>query len=260
MAELLVRELCVTVRRQVLVADASLTLRAGDLIALVGANGAGKSTLLRAIAGVTAHSGTVTIDGDPVAAMRPVERARRLGWLPQMIPPAWPLKVREAVALGRYAHGGDARALSTTDALAVAAALADCGVEHLADRQTTSLSGGELARVHLARALAGQAPLLLADEPVAALDPAQRLAVMATLRQRADAGTGVLVVLHDIALAARYADRIIAMQHGAIVADGVPADVVTSAMMRRLFGVETEIQHIDGRPLPLVRGISPVDG
>jgi iron complex transport system ATP-binding protein len=251
MAELTINALSVAAEGRKLVNDVSLRVGPGEMVALVGPNGAGKSSLLRAVAGVLAHSGSATIDGTDVAMLSPAERARRLSWLPQAHPPAWPVTVRAAVAIGRFAWGGGLVGQTASDTEAVERSLTLCGLTAFADRRITRLSGGELARVHLARALVAEAPVLLADEPVAALDPAHRLAVMQILRDHANAGGVVLVVLHDIGLAARYADQIIGMRGGQLMTMGPPSEVVTAAFMAELFDVTAEIHMINGAPVPL---------
>lgn len=241
-----------------IVRPTSLRMEGGELVALVGPNGAGKSSLVRALAGVARYRGSAMLDGAEIAAMPPQTRARQIAWLPQSLPPAWPVLVRDAVALGRYAHGAAPGQLAPEDARAVDAALAACNVEALTARRITSLSGGELARVHLARALAADANLLLADEPAAALDLAHRWALMALLRGEAGRGRAVLVVVHDLSLAARWADRVLVMDQARIVADGAPAAVLTRSLLARVFGVHAEIGHHNGILEIVVRG--PVIG
>jgi iron complex transport system ATP-binding protein len=227
-----------------LVADADLACRPGSLTVLVGPNGAGKTTLLRMAMGLLAPaSGRVTIDGEPIAALAPIARARRIAYLPQARPLAWPQPVRDVVALGRFAYGAAPGRLSDADCAAIDAALATCDLVDLAERASDTLSGGELARVHLARALAAQTPLIGADEPVAALDPLFQHQTMAIFRAAADAGRGVIAVIHDLSLAGRYADRMVWMQHGRIVAAGSPAETMTEARIRVVFGVNAQVRH-----------------
>lgn len=259
MAELIVRSLTVRARSAVLVEDANLSVRSGELVAIIGENGAGKSSLLRGIMGFVAHSGEAMIDGRSLATMPARERARSITWLPQTVPIAWPLKLFDAVALGRLAHGGVTQPLAGDDRRAVERAIAMCALEPLLDRSCLSLSGGEIARVHIARAIAGEAPVLLVDEPVAALDPRHRLSVMQLLRSLADAGQAIAVVLHDIELAARFADRIVAMQSARIVAQGAPSEIVTALSMSRLFGARATIDDSQGWPRPLFDP-GPADG
>ena len=221
---------------RVILDDVSLELRHGELTALIGPNGAGKSTLLRTLAGLQACEGGVRLGGRDLAALAPRERARAIAYLAQGGQIHWGLSVREIVALGRTPHSGGGR-LSPRDAEAVARALADCGLGEDADRPVTQLSGGERARVLFARALAVEAPLLAVDEPVASLDPAQQMAVMKLLAARTRAGGAVIAVLHDLGLALRYADRIVALGAGRVAADGPPRDIAASGALDRLYGL-----------------------
>lgn len=226
-----------------LVDGADLDLRPGGLVALLGPNGAGKTTLLRAALGlVRADAGSASLDGADMARMAPAERARRVAYLPQARPLAWPSPVRDVVALGRFAHGAALGRLGADDAAAVGRALAACGLEGLAGRRTDTLSGGELARVHCARALAAEAPLLVADEPVASLDPRHQFQVMDVIRRFADGGGGALVVLHDIPLAARYADRAVLLKGGRVAASGPAAGILDAGRLRDVFGVRAEVR------------------
>ncbi len=255
MAELVVSGLSVSAGVTPLVENASLRIAGGELVAVIGENGAGKSSLLSAIIGYQAPaSGQICIDGKPVAAMTASERARSVSWLPQTVPLAWPIRVRDAVALGRFGHGGVPGKLSSVDNAIVEKSLADCDLLSLAGRSTATLSGGEMARVHLARCMATRAPLLLADEPVAALDPRHQIAVMAMLQTLARGGTGVLIVMHDLSLAARFADRVIAMKQGRIVADGPVARIMVPEMLETLFGVAFSIGTERGWPQPVALG------
>jgi len=227
-----------------LVADADLTVSPSELVVLLGPNGAGKTSLLRAAIGLADASGSATLDGQTTASMPAAARARALSYLPQMRPLAWPARVRDVVALGRFAHGVTLGRLSPRDAEAVDAALVRCDLIPLADRATDTLSGGELARVHLARALAAEAPLIVADEPVAALDPRHQHRVMGLLRDFVRDGGGALAVLHDLALAAAYADRLVWMKDGRVVAEGSVRETMTVERIAEIYGVRARI--IDG--------------
>ena len=190
---------------------------------------------------------------DP-AHLNPAERARRIAYLPQARPLAWPLRVRDVVALGRFAHGAAPGRLGTDDAAAVSRALASCGLTPLAERLSSTLSGGELARMHVARAMAAEAPLLLADEPTAALDPLHQHQVMRLVRACADAGRGVLVVTHDTAQAARIADRLVWMAAGRLVADGSPEATLTAERLAEVYGVRASVRRIAEDWLVTVEG------
>lgn len=234
----------ITVRRgnKTLVDDASFDLHPGQLTALLGPNGAGKTSLLKTATGIEKPTkGTVRADGANLETLSVVNRAQKLAYLPQARELAWPARVRDVVALGRYAYGVSAVSLGAEDALAIDRALQACDLTELATRHCDSLSGGELARVHCARALAGETPILIADEPTAALDPRHAFAIMALLQSYVRDGGTALVVLHDIALAARHADRLIWMQGGQIVAKGSVPETLTEQRLAEVFGVRAEV-------------------
>ena len=228
----------------------SLDLSGGRFVALIGPNGAGKTTLLRALAGLVPASGTITLDGTPLAAMSRRERARRIAYLPQGHHVHWPLAARDIVALGRFPHGvNDPATMGAPHAAIVDAAMARTGTAQFAERVIQTLSGGERARVMLARVLAVEAPVLLADEPTASLDPRHQLAVMQDLKAEARRGTLVIAVTHDLSLAARLADVVILMANGAIAAQGLPAEVFTPELLAAIYGIRAVRQEIDGETL-----------
>ena len=238
-----------------LLRDADLTLEPGEMVALLGPNGAGKTTFLRAALGLLPLSaGTISLDGRETGAFSPPERARRVAYLPQRRPLAWPNRVRDLVALGRFAFGVSPDRLRPEDAAAVERALAACGLESLAERTVDTLSGGESALVHCARMFAAEAPLALADEPAASLDPAHQRRIMRLLRRFVDRGGGALVVLHEVALAARYADRIVWMRGGRILGGGPPKDAVTPEALRAVYDVSAEIEWRGGALLLTLDG------
>jgi iron complex transport system ATP-binding protein len=224
-------------------AGIDLSLQAGELVAMVGPNGAGKTTLLRAMAGLVAATGRLTLDGTELRLLSPAERARRIAYLPQGHVFHWPMPVADIVALGRLPRGAGAD-LSAADRAAVAGAMAATGIDAYADRPVTTLSGGERARVALARVLATEAAIILADEPTASLDPRYQLIVLGILKRHAEAGGTVLAVLHDLGLAAREADRLIVLDRGRIVAEGQPREVLTRARLAETFGVDAEIAMV----------------
>jgi len=222
-----------------------LDIGPGEIIGLVGPNGAGKSTLLKALAGlVEPTSGQITLTGRRLSDIRPDLRAKQISYFAQHHVVHWPLSVEALVRLGRFPHRGEADDAAMMDALIKAE------VEHLRDRTVTELSGGELARVLLARALAVDAPYLLADEPIAGLDPYFQLQLMTLFRELADSGTGVLVVLHDLSLAARFCDRVMLINAGIVAAQGTPRQVLTEDLLRQVFRVEMTV-NVDASP-PLI--------
>lgn len=242
MTDLIVRDLTVHAKQTCLVDHASLSLSPGELIAILGPNGAGKSSLLRTIMGLLpATSGSVLLDGEDCTSMLANKRALSISYLPQIRPLAWPISVRDVVSLGRFSHGAALGRLDATDKIAVEHAIKACDLTSLSGRSTPSLSGGEIARVHFARALAANTPFLVADEPVAALDPMHQLRIAALIRQFVDDGGGALVVLHEVSLAARIADRLIWMLDGNTVANGPPEDTLTAENMARVYGVNAAI-------------------
>ncbi|SDA13078.1 ABC transporter ATP-binding protein [Sphingomonas sp. NFR15] len=236
----------VVLGRRPVVRDVRAVLAPGTLVGIIGPNGAGKSTLLRAILGLVPAAGNVRIDDVPLASMARGAVARTLAYLPQGQTLHWPLTVERLVALGRLPHLAPMSRVGEADAAAVARALERAGVSDLRDRIATELSGGERARVLLARALAVEAPALLADEPLASLDPGHQIDVMELLRAEANGGALVVTVLHDLTMAARYCDRLLLMDAGAIVADGAPLDVLTPERLRAVYGITAAIERHGG--------------
>ena len=237
-----------------ILADVSFTLYPGCFYFLTGASGAGKTSLLRAIAGLVPPSaGSISIDDTPIAALSLPERARRLGYLPQNGQPAWALTVRELVALGRLPHRSPFAALSSGDQAAIDAAMAQTDVTHLADRTVDTLSGGEKARAKFARVLAAETDWILADEPLANLDPPHQQDVLRLMRAAADAGKGVLVVLHQLDAAARVADDILILKQGRAVAFGPCAEVLTPAKLEAAFDMAMDVITHQGRTAILPR-------
>ncbi|WP_420139918.1 ABC transporter ATP-binding protein [Sphingomonas sp.] len=221
----------------------------GDgVIGLIGPNGAGKSTLIRAIAGLMAYEGVITIDGRP-APLAARERARRIAYLPQGQTIHWPLTVERLVALGRLPHLAPFARPGAVDGVAIAAALERTELTALRDRPIDQLSGGERARVLLARALAVEAPLLLADEPLAALDPSHQIEVMGLLRGEAARGATVIAVLHDLTIAARWCDRLLILNEGRLVADGSPDVVLNAERIAAVYGVTAHLGRSGGAPI-----------
>ena len=227
--------------------DVSLELASGHLVALVGPNGAGTTTLLRALAGLVPATGRIAVGGRALDSLSLRDRARRFAYLPQGHIVHWPLPSRDIVALGRYPHGAsDPARLSPRDSEAVARAMQAADVVQFADRRATELSGGERSRVALARVLAVEAPVILADEPTSSLDPRHQLDVIKTLRTAADTGVLVIVVTHDLGLAARFADRVLVLSAGRLVSQGKPADALSAQALAEVFRIRayrTEHEH-----------------
>lgn len=219
----------------------------GELVGLVGANGAGKSTLLRVLAGLLRpDAGEVALDGAPLSAMPPARLALARAYLPQTAEAHWSLTAGQVVALARLPHrraSGD-----KADALAVTKAMDRAGTLPLRDRRLDQLSGGERMRVLLARALAVEAPILLADEPIAGLDPLQQIRVMQLLLGLAESGTAVIAVLHDLTLAARFCHRLTLLHEGAVLADAAPDAVLTDANLAAAYGIS--VRRHDGYVVP----------
>lgn len=222
-----------------------LTVPAGELVALIGPNGAGKSSLLQALAGLLPVThGSITLHGRTLAAWQPGALARARAYLGQHASVHWPMPVRDIVALGRLPFGQ--RRQTAADDAAIARAMQAAEVSALADRSIMALSEGEKARVLIARLLATGAPLLLADEPTAALDLAHQHQLMLLFRRHADDGGSAVLVLHDLNLAARYCDRLVLLSGGECCAQGGPAEVLTEARLADVYGVSSELLPRDG--------------
>ncbi len=215
----------------------SFTAEKGALIALAGPNGAGKSTLLKAIAGVVPFSGAVRIEGVHTNDLSPGDCARRLTFLAQGRVAHWPMTVERVVALGRLPYGRTGPSLTQDDAEAVERAMQATDTVALRDRRIDQLSGGERARALLARALAGETSILLADEPTEALDPSHRLQIMDALKNETQRGALVIAAMHDLSLAAQYADRAILIDQGALVAYGTADEVLSLDRIAQVYGV-----------------------
>jgi len=239
MSTLAIRQLQFSRGPRVILKGLDLTLSAGRVTAILGPNGAGKSTLLGCLAGLLApESGSIDVDGARLDTLPGKERARRIAFLPQSAMIAWPIDVQTLVGLGRIPYSGVASDEQNREA--VHQAMEMTRVSQWADRIVNELSGGERARVLLARVLAGTSQWILADEPFTGLDPAHQLEAAELLRQFAANGGGVVLTVHDLSLAARIADRIVLLNEGCIVADGTPEHALDAANLRAVYGVETE--------------------
>jgi iron complex transport system ATP-binding protein len=215
----------------------SLIAASGRLTALAGPNGSGKSTIVRALLGrADVVSGSVAVGNDDVKALSLPELARRVAVVPQREDSAFPIQVREYVALGRYPHLGLWRAATKADDTAVNDALEQAGIGDLAARDTNALSGGEWQRVRIARALAQQAPALVLDEPTTFLDIAHEMAIFELLSSLARSGLAVLLVSHQLNLVARFADTIVLLDEGKVAVSGAPADVMKADRLEAIYG------------------------
>ncbi|HEX3275793.1 MAG TPA: ABC transporter ATP-binding protein [Gemmatimonadales bacterium] len=236
----------------------SCAVAAGELVAVGGPNGSGKTSLVRALTGLLAPAaGTVQVRGRPVAAWGHAELARVMAVVPQREEIAFPLRVHEAVMLGRYARLGPLGSPGTADLAAVASALARCDAAGLAERSTDTLSGGEWQRVRLARALAQEPAVLVLDEPTASLDVRHEMEILELIHQLVRQGLAGLVVTHQLNLAARFADRMVLLDHGRVAAEGRPVEVLRQDILSRVFGWPVAITWWqDGSPqvIPLRAG------
>jgi iron complex transport system ATP-binding protein len=238
---------------RVVIDGLDLSLERGRITTLVGANGSGKSTLLKALGRILRPAaGSVLLEGEAIGSLPTKEVARRLAILPQT-PTAPPgITVRDLVMRGRNPHQTWARPWSADDAAIVARTLADTGLTEVADRDVATLSGGQRQRVWIALVVAQQAATLLLDEPTTFLDLTHQLSVLRLVRRiNREAGSTVVMVLHDLSLAARYSDRLVVLHQGRIVADGPPADVVTPEMLHTAFDLKARVvpDPVTGTPL-----------
>jgi iron complex transport system ATP-binding protein len=234
-----------------IVTDVDVAVRAGEVLAVVGPNGAGKSTLLSLLAGDRpCDAGSVLIDGEPIGSWSSTELALRRAVLLQQVSLSFPFTVGEVVAMGRAPWQG--LPADSDDEQVVADSMAETGVTQFVGRHFQSLSGGEKARVALARVLAQRAPVLLLDEPTAALDLHHQESVLEVARRCAVGGAAVVVVLHDLGLAAAHADRALVLAGGRVAAVGTPSEVFTSALLSDVYGHDIEVFPHPRTGLPLV--------
>jgi len=239
-----------------ILAGLDLGIAAGEVVGLIGPNGAGKTTLLKAMAGLLPlDGGEICVQGRPLRQIRRNTLARSLAYLPQGGDYHWAVSVETLVMLGRLPHRGLWRGPSHADRVAVERALEACDVAQFRDRPTTLLSGGERTRVLLARALASEPRLLLADEPVAGLDPGHQIDVMEKLRDLARSGAGVVVAMHDLTLAARFCDRLALLHGKRIATEGSPAVVLSPENLARCYGIRAYHGSAEGNAIvvPLER-------
>ncbi len=245
--DLIIDGLAVKLGKRTVLRDVSAHFKPGRVTAILGPNGAGKSTLVKAAAALVDRSaGSIRLDAHDVQAMDPRGRARAIGYLPQDATVHWNIVARDVVALGRMPHLGVHAAPSAEDRAIVDRAMHDTETIHLANRPVGELSGGERARVLLARIFAGEPRWLLADEPLASLDPSHQIDLLARLRTYAGGGVGVVIVLHDLVQAQRAADDALLIADGRVVAFGPVADVLTPDTLAQVFGVRVALLEDGG--------------
>ncbi|WP_371037128.1 MULTISPECIES: ABC transporter ATP-binding protein [unclassified Rhodosalinus] len=232
MSLLSLSDLSVRLRGRDVLAGVTLDIGPGEVVGLIGPNGAGKTTLMRAALGLLPARGHSSL-----AALPPRARARAAAWMPQAREIAWPVSVETLVMLGRIPHMAGGQRPSEGDIAAVERALAAMGLGSFRHRTATRLSGGEQARALIARALAQDTPLIVADEPIAGLDPAHQISTMKSFARIAEDGRAALVSIHDLGLAARHCTRLVLLDGGQVAADGPPGEVLTPARLAEVFHV-----------------------
>ena len=239
--------LSVSLDDMAVLSDVSFSVAKGEVVGLVGPNGAGKTTILKILTGaLKPQAGQVEILGKSLRRFSAQALARQLGYLPQEAEVHWPLAVERIVALGRVPHLMPWEDLKSSDEKIIEDAMRATDAFHLKGRRIDHLAGGEKALVMIARLLAGEPKILLADEPVQGLDPAHALQVMELLRDVVEGGRGVLVVLHDLALASRFCDRVLLLHHGKIAASGRPEEVFSPEHLKASYHIEAKYGSGDG--------------
>ncbi len=224
--------------------DVTVDFKPGQITAIIGPNGAGKSSLIKALSGlIQPITGTITVNGVGLSSLTDRERAQTIGYLPQDGGPAWAVTVRDMVSLGRIAH----RAHPDDHQAAIDEAMTATDITHLADRIVDTLSGGELARAKIARVMAGKPQWILADEPLANLDPPHQRDVLVLFQNAAKEGIGIITVLHQLNSVMNYADTSIVMKQGKIIAQGPSHTTLTPIMLKACYGMDFDIVQKDGR-------------
>lgn len=252
MSLLTLSDFAVRLRGRDIFCDVTFSIGEGEFVGLIGPNGAGKTTLMRAALGLLPFEGHSSL-----AACSEVERAQQAAWMPQAREIAWPVTVETVVMLGRTPYLSSLQQATAEDQVKVDAALEQMELTEMRQRSATYLSGGEQARVLIARALAQDTPLLLADEPIAGLDPAHQIATMETFAALAAQGKSSLVSLHDLGLAVRHCSRLLLLGDGGLVADGPPEEVLTPDRLARVFGISAWFGQTENglvyQPLEVIR-------
>ena len=253
------KQVSVTLGGRQIIKWIDLSFAAGSFVGLIGPNGAGKSTLMRALAGLAPFSGEINISGHAMASMTSNARAHQIAYLAQSRDIAWPVSVEAVVALGRLPHRPAFAGIGVNDRNIIERAIAEMEFQGLRHRSAMELSGGELARVLMARALAQDTGIIIADEPAAGLDPAHQLSLMQLFQRLARSGRTVIVSLHELSLAARWCDRLVLIDHGRVSADGAPKDVLTLESLRGVYGIEAFIGQDPGGLLLIPTDLAACD-
>ncbi|MDC3332960.1 ABC transporter ATP-binding protein [bacterium] len=228
-------------QRQIL-SDINLDVNEGELLGLIGPNGAGKTSLLKILANLLpANEGSVTLNNQALSQWKPQQLAKKMGYLAQGAPAHWPLSSKRLVALGRLPHLSPWQQLNEHDKHAIDRAMEQTEIKHLADRPVTELSGGERLRVFIARILAAEPTYILADEPIAALDPYHQLHTMEILREHCDKGGSAIIVMHDLNIAARFCDQLALLHNGRIVCHDTPEQVLSTDRLAEVYGIKTQL-------------------
>ncbi|MBT5074234.1 MAG: ABC transporter ATP-binding protein [Kordiimonadaceae bacterium] len=239
MTVLSINNLNVTLEENRILSDVSFEVPSGKLVGLIGPNGAGKSILIKSILGlIDGASGDISLDGKDINSWSIKERAQKISYAAQGAPVHWPLTVGHLVSLGRIPHLSPWQSTSTLDQTLTLDAMKKTDVDHLVSRSTTTLSGGERARAMLARAIVTGCEFLLADEPIEALDPYHQMKIMDILKELAETGHGVLLVLHDVNFAQKYCDELILLNEGQIISKGLPEDVLSDENLLKAYQVK----------------------
>ena len=261
MTALSARDLAFSYETAPVLTDVSVDLREGELVGLIGANGSGKTTLMHLLFGLLEpSSGTVTLGGEDLTGLSRMEIARRAALVPQGSRTDFAFTVRELVAMGRTPYLGRFRPEGEADAAAIDRALEATETTALSDRLISELSGGELQRVNVARALAQETPVLFLDEPIASLDVEHQLQILELVKSLVDGGKSAVIALHDLTLAARYCDRLVVLADHRVAAVGTPEEVITEENLARYFRVQARVQRDAATNSLLVVPISTKDG
>ena len=251
--ELSVQAISLQINDTVILQSLSATINTGELVGLIGPNGAGKTSLLKILANLKRpDQGVCRLDGQSFHQIPSREFSRSIAYLEQGAPVYWPLQVQRLVELGRLPHLAPWSRLSTSDNDIVEQAMLRAEVQHLRNRIVSTLSGGERLRVLLARIFATDPKIILADEPISALDPYHQLHTMELFRQHCDDGGSAVVVMHDLNAAARYCHRLILLHRGEIVLTGSPRDVLTPELLKQVYGIEAKVLDDDSGNLMVI--------